>query len=304
MEELESKWHHDKYTSFVSGQVNVNMKRGAYVQNSGPMGFLSLASEGSSPEQRVGDRAESTLTSQVDAEAPINWSAQRAPSLSHELQERSPAHTLLLSGREKQVAAPVQESTELPSDRDEIQTSQVRDNCTIQQIASNNELPAKEVTNPTFAHLLVNGEPWKKPVVDEGWELVQRKRLRNKYIGCKGNAESSANTRFKAAEEKLPIFIYNVHKDVGEQDIRDYVYQKTSERVSLVKVKMRRQKDYHSYKLFVSSNKINMYLDEKFWPKGIYFRRFISVRDRQSNLPNDNGENGSTKQNNFNGSKE
>lgn len=76
-----------------------------------------------------------------------------------------------------------------------------------------------------------NGEVWKKEQPDEKWIVVQRKRLRNQFIGSKGKAESVPNSKFKAAEMKVPLFISNVHTEVLKEDIAEYIYEKTKESV-------------------------------------------------------------------------
>lgn len=96
-----------------------------------------------------------------------------------------------------------------------------------------------------------------------------------------GKAESDPTIKFKAADIKIPLFVSNVHKSVVESDIIDYIYQKTKEKVFLLKIEMKRQKDYNSYKIFVSKTKIDIFLDDKMWPSGISFRRFVSLKDWQ-----------------------
>lgn len=129
-----------------------------------------------------------------------------------------------------------------------------------------------------YSEVVQKDGEWKESKGSEEWIRVQRKRLRNRFISQKGSAlvEPGDIVKFKAADTKVPLFISNVHKDVDEQDIINYIYEKTQERVSLVKIKMTRQRDYSAYKLFVAKYKVDTFLDENLWPPGISFRRFVN----------------------------
>lgn len=135
--------------------------------------------------------------------------------------------------------------------------------------------------NKSLAEIVDDGTKWKPEKVDEGWVQVQRKKLRNQFIGKTGSAPNKSG-KFKAAEVRVPLFIYNVAKDVTEMDIKEYIYSKTKEQVLIYKLKMRRAKNYDSYKIFVSKSKLAFYLDDKLWPADIKFRQFINFRDSVS----------------------
>lgn len=136
---------------------------------------------------------------------------------------------------------------------------------------------------PSFSTIMQREGEWKESKkTDEEWTLVQNKRYRNRFISRKASAVvDEKSVQFKAADTKVPLFISNVHKAVSEQDIVDYVYEKTSERVTLVKIKMKQERDYNAYKLFVTRHKMELFLDEKLWPSGISFRRFVHLQSRR-----------------------
>lgn len=139
----------------------------------------------------------------------------------------------------------------------------------------------------TAADIVKDGGKWKNANPDEAWITVQRKRLRNRFIGRTGSASTELSGKFKAAEIKIPILVYNVDKGATEEDVKDYIFSKTRERVSLYKLRMQREKSYDSYKLFVAKNKLSLYLDEKLWPSDIKFRQFIrfnkTTEDKRNN---------------------
>lgn len=113
-------------------------------------------------------------------------------------------------------------------------------------------------------------------VGDSEWQIVRNKSAkRYKLIGQRGCAPTTPNGKFRAADVKVPLLISNVNKDTSEDDIINYIQEKTNESVSLKKINMRKVKTYNSYKLYVSKYKIDIFLNDNFWPRGITFRRFV-----------------------------
>lgn len=78
----------------------------------------------------------------------------------------------------------------------------------------------------------------------------------------------------------MPIFITNVHLDTVESDIVDYIREKTQESVTLEKINMKKVINHKAYKFLVPEPKVPIFLDEKIWPKGIIFRRFVHYKNR------------------------
>lgn len=119
---------------------------------------------------------------------------------------------------------------------------------------------------------------------DTEWNLVQRKRYRNRFMTTQGQSKDPAG-KFKAADIKVPLFINNVDKNTTIQDMSDYIYSKTKINVKLVQINMKQEKDYRAYKVFVPSHKIDMFLDKQLWPEGIAFRRFVNFNEQRTRSP-------------------
>lgn len=119
---------------------------------------------------------------------------------------------------------------------------------------------------------------------EQGWTLIQKRRpIRNNRLkGKMGSSTVATEYNFRAADRKIPIFITNVHKGTSESDICKYIYGKTCENVILSKIVMKKQSDHNAYKFFVSASKLQLFLDEKLWPSGIIFRRFVHFKKRFS----------------------
>lgn len=136
----------------------------------------------------------------------------------------------------------------------------------------------------TLAEIVDNGKQWKPENVNQGWIEVQRKRLRNRFTGKTGSALNKTGN-FKAAESKVPLLVYNVAKEVKDVDIREYIYRKTGEKISLYKMKTRHEKSYDSYKIFVAKSKLTTFLDDKLWPTDVRFRQFVNFEERAHTQP-------------------
>lgn len=108
------------------------------------------------------------------------------------------------------------------------------------------------------------------------WQIVRGKRSKPyKLLGQKGCASTVNNDKFKAADVKIPLFISNTSTETSENDIISYIKVKTNEIVSLKRINMKTMKQYNAYKLFVPRNKLDLFLNDEFWPSGITFRRFV-----------------------------
>lgn len=124
------------------------------------------------------------------------------------------------------------------------------------------------------------------------WTVVRKKgrKSKNRVEGKTGCCVVNPEEMFRAAERHIPLFITNVHKNTSESDITRYICKMTKETVKLEKISIRRECDYKAYKFFVAQNKLSMFLDEKIWPQGIIFRRFINFKLKRNSETSDKGD--------------
>lgn len=101
------------------------------------------------------------------------------------------------------------------------------------------------------------------------------KKTKYRFAGCRGKAAMEPNSTFRAADVKIPLFITNVNKEASESDIMGYIVSKTDTKVVLKKIKMQKQRDYNAYKILVPQHKIDLFLNDRLWPEGVSFRRFV-----------------------------
>lgn len=53
--------------------------------------------------------------------------------------------------------------------------------------------------------------------------------------------------------------------------------------ISLEKITFKQERDHKAFKFFVPEHKLSMFLDDKLWPQGIIFRRFVNFRQKRAN---------------------
>lgn len=177
----------------------------------------------------------------------------------------------------------------------EIQTSVANANSTMLHTdASQSDMRiCAEKTQLSIADKLKELGKWKLDKPSEEWTLVQLKRLKNKIVGKMGSAATELSGNFKAADINIPLFIYNVNKSTTESDITTHVHNKTQINVSLKKIDLKIDRGYNAYKLLVPKTKLNMFLNEKFWPEGVLFRRFVNFsKTKMTNEDNHDQRNG------------
>lgn len=147
------------------------------------------------------------------------------------------------------------------------------------------ECGAHSVTTVQQAHVksfseTVQDGDWKPQPRDDNWVLVQKKRLRNRFIGKRGIAVDT-DSNFKAADIKIPMYIYNVSKDVALADVQKYIEKKSNISVTLEKINTKSPRQYDGYKVFVPRQKIDVFMKDDFWPEGISYRRFVNLGSKR-----------------------
>lgn len=142
--------------------------------------------------------------------------------------------------------------------------------------------------NTTLADIVRSEGEWSNKGSNDEWiKVTKRKNYKNRFIGKTGTDTETGN-KFKAAEIKIPLFISNVDKEASENDITEYIYRKTQERVTLVKMAMKKDKGYNAYKLYVTKHKLSIFLNDAVWPSGITFRLFVNFKEKRRDELNSN----------------
>lgn len=256
------------------GCNNVNKKRGAYLVDSccdsGPIGLTHFTL---SPEQRSGvDQCDTDNQS-------FRVLQQKSIATPQEPVRHVEARTAVSNTTATEPARPTAAACAGKGLNYSVTNSESRVN---ELNAMHNNPPvltSTEGNKRSFVDIVKDSE-WKISKPDEEWTQVQRRRLRNRFIGMKGKANKDSTDNFKAADIRIPLFINNVDKKTREEDIINYIFRKTQVQVSLDKISMKFEKEYNAFKIYVPRHKMDVFLDSSLWPEGISFRKYINFRNR------------------------
>lgn len=269
------------YPSCNNGHfMNVNTHRCAF-RDSGPRGFSHFETMKQNREDRCSSEDSASLSHafireqaegrQLDM-VPFSSPPRARASLSPACTGRAPEQIV-----KKIVSSPV--SPRSPRDEPLITTDNVNHSatCSDRLVSTQERL--------SMAKIAGSGE-WKTQ--------KQRKntKSRNRFERTTGMAGTNPESKFKAADIKLPLFINNVDKETSKEDIIDYIQKNTGEEVSLKLINSKDgKKRYNSFIMYVSKSKLSLFLDKELWPEGVTFRRFVPykppdvVRERNLNTP-------------------
>lgn len=70
-------------------------------------------------------------------------------------------------------------------------------------------------------------------------------------------------------------FIYKVNNETSERDVTDYISQRTNICVTVKKINIQKHNRYGAFKMFISNEKLSLFLANDLWPAGVLCRKFI-----------------------------
>ncbi|XP_063382111.1 uncharacterized protein LOC134668602 [Cydia fagiglandana] len=304
---------HNKVKRSSDTFVNKN-RRGGFVHeqsyncDSGPFGMLhipSIYSRSSTPESAADNGNASHCVTGSKLSLSNTADARMQPTVSHM------AHTNLTEHHNTEIRSPPSAARESDTSHSLAHTEMPivkRQGCTaddnrapasIRQNNNNNtstlgsaggkSYPKEGVKDTctevkeTYSNVVRHNNKGKKlartSIMDKAWVQKQEYRIRNRIIGRQGTAEPDPNCKFRAADIRVPLFVYNVDKNVSSRDIEDYVQTKTRVKVTAEQVYVKAEKMYNAYKILVPNHKLQTFLDDNMWPEGISFRRYIEFKN-------------------------
>ncbi|XP_060809968.1 uncharacterized protein LOC132904055, partial [Amyelois transitella] len=227
---------------------NINVKRGAWGRNSGPMGISQF-------QNSTLNESRNLMTSVCE-------------SNKNELQYRS-IKACSIESAGKQSPPPPQSTLTVSCDEVPNSGAGLVTHASI-ETQQENYLCPEQLTD-------VNTVPCDNEYVGP-WQMKTRGKNKLRFSGMTGQA--CEDDKFKAAVRFTPIFISNIHNDTNKTDIVEYILKKTQERVELEKISIKKHNNHLAYKFVVPENKLSLFLDDKIWPRGIIFRRFVNYKHR------------------------
>ncbi|XP_052758012.1 uncharacterized protein LOC128202289 [Galleria mellonella] len=127
------------------------------------------------------------------------------------------------------------------------------------------QLMSKNIVIPTSNETLENNN-------SEQFTVVKYKKRKQKLINMRGTLENTA--KIQVAESQCSIYISRASKTVTKSNIRAHIQDMGEECFNVELLKQNRETSFNSFKVKISSNKINTFLNSSFWPVGLVFRRY------------------------------
>lgn len=271
--EVRRELQNTKQTSLYNYESYVNKKRGgggltnSYFMDSGPTGLPHIVEQNTSPNKQ-----ECTNTSQGKECLVASLSRPHASDDCVPLAQDS-------SEKEDRRV----EASTVVSDVENSLVHTRKGGLSTGACASMNHQAASTPSgNKTFAQVLGADRLWEKEKQDVKWITVQRKRLKNRFSATQGKAVINVEDKFRAAETKISLFVNNVSLDTSEDDISQYIFDRTQIKVVLSKISPKSPRQYNSYRIEVPKTKLSLFLDDSFWPEGITFRKFVVFKPNRN----------------------
>lgn len=99
-------------------------------------------------------------------------------------------------------------------------------------------------------------------------EVMHRKRIRKNMRGA------SQSSRIQVSEPRCAIYLSRAAKATTIQDIRDHIKDMNEDCIDCELLSQKREVNFNSFKVTVSGSKMKTFLDSKFWPTGLVYRRY------------------------------
>lgn len=261
-EYLRAELNNMKYASLVNQDSNVTNRRGAYLLDSGPSGFMDITNTSAT----IMNTTEVETTS-GKRQVQNNCIVQdcRSPSFVNKVADNTHAHTSQVGESCTHTSTTIEASA----------TEQMTGTANHTGVSMTNDANIKNIKS--LAEIVTTIGEWrtKDSTLENEWTEVQKRRHRNRMEGIRGKASIKPEDKFRPADLKIPLFVSNVHKNTSENDIIDYIFTKTNENVILQKIKMKTEKSYNAYKMLVTRHKLELFLNDEIWPDGVTCRRFM-----------------------------
>lgn len=109
-------------------------------------------------------------------------------------------------------------------------------------------------------------------------EVVRKQRKRN--INMRGSLTNSC--KIQVVESQCAIYLSRASKNVTVVDIREHIKEMGEQCIEVELLKQNRETLFNSFKVKILCSKLSTFLDTKFWPEGLVYRRFRENTARSS----------------------
>ncbi|CAB3243281.1 unnamed protein product [Arctia plantaginis] len=283
-EDLESMQKRESYIN-----SNINVRRGGYLLDSGPMG-LPRVPESSPP---VPAPAHTPVPYDSENELLCAHSATVPPSrpVAAALETCAGANNSLPDVNSSLKYRLLCHSNGAADDF--VALDPVNSTLLGRNVKNVPEIPSKHLT---MAEVVSRGE-WKGMEHDGQWTVVQNKKIKNRFAGKTGKAHTVPRKTLKQ-RNRLSRFLFQM---LTNAHLKPIFVITLKARLKLEKINMKAERTYNAFKVYVSKNKLDTFLDDSIWPEGIRFRRFMFFKKNKDSyetqlpatnkIPKNNGSN-------------
>ncbi|CAG4975729.1 unnamed protein product [Colias eurytheme] len=261
-----SESQHLGLSSIERSETNINRQRGAFVLDESTYVNLSDSeySESYNDLQNTEiTNAEVTQNSRSMTDAPtVAKQGSPSHSSSHALTCAANSGTPLSRSRDMACAQRV-EATAVSTSRNVVNEARVL------HPAKHNAISVLQKGNLGL-NTCEEAKSWANTAKDGEWKKVERRKNYksvNRFIGNQGKGAVIPDNKFKAADIKIPFYIYNVDMAATSKDIADYVLSRTQVMISPEKISMKKSKGYEAYKFLIPRVKLPVFMNENIWPE-------------------------------------
>lgn len=115
-----------------------------------------------------------------------------------------------------------------------------------------------------------------RPIHEKSFTLVTNKKRKTKNM----RGTSEAQCKIQVADSHSSIYVSRAKKSVTVNDIQEHIADRGEECVRVELLKQNNETAFNSFKITIPTAKLETFLDGKFWPSGLVFRRY---RERHIN---------------------
>ncbi|CAH0699379.1 unnamed protein product [Spodoptera exigua] len=110
---------------------------------------------------------------------------------------------------------------------------------------------------------------------NDGFIKVERKKKKKPLCRNQcGTAPIDSDSPLYPAKPMTQLYLSRLHYTTTVEDVVEYMYSKTGRQYRVVMLESRYNMNHKSFVVWVHTRHLENFLDEKFWPKGVVYRRF------------------------------
>nr|XP_034839594.1 uncharacterized protein LOC117995713 [Maniola hyperantus] len=104
----------------------------------------------------------------------------------------------------------------------------------------------------------------------DSFTVVVNKKRKSKNM----RGTSDTECRIQVADSQCSIYVSRAKKSVTVNDILEHISDRGEQCISVEQLKQNKETSFNSFKITIPASRLGTFLDGKFWPAGLVFRRY------------------------------